>query len=51
MYSQKDFELIRKIILKRIENTKQIYLFGSYAQSNANKKSDIDIVILLNKEI
>lgn len=51
MYSQKDFDLIKKIVLKKIENTKFIYLFGSYALSEANKESDIDIAILLEKQI
>ena len=46
MYSQKDFYLIKKI-----ENTKLIYLFGSYAISEENKESDIDIAILLTKQI
>jgi predicted nucleotidyltransferase len=36
MYSQKDFDLIKKIVLKKIENTKYIYLFGSYALSEEN---------------
>ena len=50
MYSQKDFDLIKKIVLKKIENTKYIYLFGSYALSEENKESDIDIAILLAKQ-
>lgn len=27
-------------------NAKQVYLFGSYAQNNANKDSDIDIFVV-----
>ena len=35
--------------LKKI-NPYQIYLFGSFANKTANKNSDIDIVVILNKE-
>lgn len=51
MYSQKDLDLIKKIILGKIKDTKFIYLFGSYALSEENKESDIDIAILLEKHI
>jgi predicted nucleotidyltransferase len=37
---------IRTLVLELAENIKLIYLFGSYAQDQANSESDIDIAIL-----
>jgi predicted nucleotidyltransferase len=37
---------IRALVLELAENIKLIYLFGSYAQVQANSESDIDIAIL-----
>ena len=51
MYSQKDLDLIKQIILGKIKDTRFIYLFGSYALNKANTRSDIDIAILLAKQI
>ena len=51
MYSQKDLDFIKNVILEKIKDTRFIYLFGSYALKKANKKSDIDIAILLAKQI
>jgi len=50
MYSQKDIEKIKEIILSIIKPFK-IILFGSYAKNEVNLESDIDIMVLLNKEI
>lgn len=36
--------------VKETEPSAQVYLFGSYARGNQNKDSDIDILVLLNKE-
>jgi len=51
MYSPKDFDFIKNVILEKIKGTKSIYLFGSYVTNKANNESDIDIAILLNKQI
>lgn len=45
-------ESIRKRIVSKITEkfkVKDIILFGSYAQGNAGKNSDIDILVLLNE--
>ena len=50
MYSEHDIEKIKKIILN-IFKPRKIILFGSYALDNVNNHSDIDIMILLKKQI
>lgn len=51
MYSKKDFEIIKNIIHKNLSNIVAVYLFGSYARGTANNNSDIDIAILIDKNL
>jgi len=50
MYTQSDFNAIKDIILKDVPGVTEIILFGSYANDTANEKSDMDIMILLDKD-
>lgn len=50
MYKQSDFETIKEIILRDVPAAVGIILFGSYARGTAKEDSDIDILILLEKE-
>ena len=40
-----------KIFLKSIKTTASIIVFGSFARSTADKNSDLDILIISNKEL
>lgn len=51
MYKKEDLDIITKIILDKIHFAKKIYLFGSYANNTADNESDIDIAVLLSKQI
>ncbi len=42
-----DHRKITEIILKNHPNCQAIYVFGSFASDDENKKSDVDIAILL----
>jgi predicted nucleotidyltransferase len=42
-------EIKRRI--KETEPDAQVFLYGSYARGDANEESDIDLLILVNKEI
>jgi uncharacterized protein len=50
MYLNKDFEIIKKTVLKEIEPF-QIVLFGSYATGDQTELSDIDLMIMLKERI
>ena len=50
MYSDKNLEEIKTIILSEFTDVETIYLFGSYAKKTANEQSDLDIAIILNKK-
>lgn len=50
MYTQQDFETIKEIVIRDIPIAVSVILFGSYARGTAKEDSDIDIVILLDKE-
>ena len=48
----KDKKLLTRIknTVIALEPTAQVYLYGSYARGESNKYSDIDLLILLEKE-
>lgn len=50
MYTHQDFETIKDIIMHNVPGLAGIYLFGSYAQGTQREGSDMDIMILLEKE-
>lgn len=50
MYSKKDIEKAKNIILKVID-AEQIILFGSYAEGNYTKDSDIDLMAIIRGKI
>lgn len=50
MYTEKDFEAVKDIILKDAVAVSGIILFGSYARGTAKEGSDMDILILLEKK-
>jgi predicted nucleotidyltransferase len=50
MYTEKDFETVKDIILKDVPAVSGIILFGSYARGTAKEDSDIDFLILINRE-
>jgi len=50
MYSKKDIEKAKNIILKIIDS-EQIILFGSYAEGNYTKDSDIDLMAIIRGKI
>lgn len=41
-------EIKRRI--KKTEPDAQVFLYGSYARGDANEESDVDLLILVNKE-
>jgi predicted nucleotidyltransferase len=56
MYSKKDFTKIKNIILSaqgglKGSNITKVILFGSYATKSADEYSDIDLILLLSKNI
>lgn len=50
MYTEKDLETVKSIILQDVPEVEQIILFGSYARGTAKEGSDIDFLILTNRE-
>jgi predicted nucleotidyltransferase len=50
MYGEKDFEIIKNVILEEI-TPYQILLFGSYAKALQNENSDIDLMILTKDKL
>lgn len=50
MYTEKDFTAIKNIIIRDIPNVVKVILFGSYARGDAREGSDIDFLILTNRE-
>lgn len=53
---QKCFDEVKRMIVDNMDRLievygiRLIYIFGSYAKGNNNKKSDIDIAVLLNND-
>ncbi|HHE38546.1 MAG TPA: nucleotidyltransferase domain-containing protein, partial [Candidatus Cloacimonetes bacterium] len=50
MYSNNDINKIKDIILSVVQ-PEEIILFGSYVDDSYNDESDIDIMVLLQKEL
>lgn len=50
MYTEKDFTAIKNIILRDIPDAVTVILFGSYARGEAQPESDMDFLILTNRE-
>jgi predicted nucleotidyltransferase len=52
MYTTIDIETVTSIIKKNLASScLEIFLFGSYAKNTAQKDSDLDIAIILNKKL
>ena len=51
MFTEKDFEAVKKIILEDIPDVESVILFGSYARGNQQEDSDMDFMILTKSEI
>jgi predicted nucleotidyltransferase len=51
MYSELDFAKVRDIVLNDVPSAVGIILFGSYARGIAQASSDIDIMILVEKDL
>lgn len=51
MYSDSDINKIKELIIHNIPIVTDVILFGSYANGTDNEKSDVDILILMDKEI
>ena len=51
MYSDSDLNNIKELIIQNIPIVTDVILFGSYANGSAHEMSDIDILILLDKDI
>lgn len=51
MYTKHDFDQIRSVIISTVPTVESIFLFGSYAKGTAQEQSDIDIAILLEKDL
>ena len=50
MYTEKDVTAIKNIIIRDIQDVVAVILFGSYARGDAQAESDIDFLILTNRE-
>jgi predicted nucleotidyltransferase len=50
MYTEKDLTAIKNIIIRDIPDADAVILFGSYARGDAQVESDIDFLILTNRE-
>lgn len=50
MYTEKDIETIRSVIIQTIPDAVGIILFGSYAQGTACEDSDMDFLVLTDKD-
>ena len=50
MYSNNDIDEVKNIILGVVQ-PEEIILFGSYIDDSYNDESDIDIMVLLQKEL
>lgn len=50
MITEKQIQVLTNIIVKETDAEK-VYLFGSYANNNINENSDIDLLIIINKNL
>jgi predicted nucleotidyltransferase len=50
MYTEKDFETVKDIVIQDVPEAVGVILFGSYAKGKADEDSDMDIMILLENE-
>ncbi len=50
MYTEKDFEIVKDIVIRHVPEAVAVILFGSYAKGDAGADSDMDILVLLEKE-
>jgi len=51
VYTKKDLTTIRSMILDKIPSTVRIILFGSYARGTSDESSDMDFIILTEKNL
>lgn len=51
MHGQTDFQAIKDLVIAAVPSAESIFLFGSYAKGTAQEQSDIDIAILLEKDL
>jgi len=51
MYSESDFANVKDIVLNAVPSVVGIILFGSYARGLARGSSDIDIMVLVEKDL
>ncbi len=51
MHGQTDFQAIKDLVIATVPEAESIFLFGSYAKGTAQEESDIDIAILLEKDL
>ncbi len=51
MYGSPDFERIKNLVISTIPMVESIFLFGSHAKGTAHEQSDIDIAILLERDL
>lgn len=51
MYSDHDIDIIRDIVIAAVPGVAGIFLFGSHARGTAREASDIDIAILLERDL
>jgi predicted nucleotidyltransferase len=50
MYTEKDIETIKNTIIQTIPGAVGIILFGSYAQGTAREDSDMDFLVLTDRD-
>jgi predicted nucleotidyltransferase len=51
MYSDRDINIIKEIVVAAVPDVAGIFLFGSHARGTARETSDIDIAILLERDL
>jgi len=51
MYGSPDFEKIKDLVIATIPMVESIFLFGSHARGTVHEQSDIDIAVLLEREL
>lgn len=51
MYTIEDIEKLKELVLLHVHGASDILLFGSYARGTATDDSDIDLAVLVDREI